>query len=185
MEVGSLWVVKYTNPQFPKVVTENVVREYRGETENLPEDIVAISSYKEAEVISNRKVIGKRIYNGNEILVKETPIKNGKKRGIEYSFYDSGQVELTEPYFEGKMHGTAYQYSEAGKLMGTYKMEHGTGYDIWRHNCMEEDRNPDDIYVSEIHSMKDGLPHGFEWWLNEDKYQYMLKPCRIRENIMA
>ena len=153
----------------PKGCTEKIVREYHRSTENLPEDIAAISSYKEAELVLNSEIVGTRIYNGNDILVKETQLKNGKKHGIEYYFYDSGQVELAEPYFEGKMHGTAYQYSEDGKLMGTYKMEHGTGYDIWRHYCMEEDRNQDDIYVSEIHSMKDGLPHGYEWWLNEDQ----------------
>ena len=86
----------------PKGCTEKIVREYHRSTENLPEDIAAISSYKEAELVLNSEIVGTRIYNGNDILVKETQLKNGKKHGIEYYFYDSGQVELAEPYFRGK-----------------------------------------------------------------------------------
>jgi antitoxin component YwqK of YwqJK toxin-antitoxin module len=160
---------KLYKSSIPKGCAERVVREYHAETENIPEDIAGSASYKEAELILNNEVVGFRIYNGDNVLIKETPLKGGIKHGIEYFFYDSGQLELVEPYAEGKMHGTACQYSEDGRLMGTYSMEHGTGYDIWRHECMEEDSNPDDVYVAEIHSMKDGLPHGFEWWLNENQ----------------
>jgi len=42
-------------------------------------------------------------------------------------------------------------------------MVHGTGYDVWRNQIAD---GP--VYASEIHSMRDGLMHGFEWWLNED-----------------
>jgi hypothetical protein len=43
-------------------------------------------------------------------------------------------------------------------------MVHGTGYDVWRGQIAD---GP--VHVSEIHPMRDGLPHGFEWWLNEDQ----------------
>ena len=62
------------------------------------------------------------------------------------------------------MHGIAKQYDGRGRIVGTYKMNHGTGYDIWRDQLQAWP-----IYVSEIHPMRDGLPHGFEWWLNQDQ----------------
>jgi hypothetical protein len=38
-------------------------------------------------------------------------------------------------------------------------LKHGTGFDIWR---QEDESNG--VFVSEIHSLKDGVPHGYEWW---------------------
>ncbi len=40
-----------------------------------------------------------------------------------------------------------------------------TGFDIWRQE--REDGFP---FISEIHSLQDGHPHGYEWWLNEDQH---------------
>ena len=110
------------------------------------------------------KVVGWRSYNAQGRLVNETPLKNGKKHGRVIEFYDSGGIHLVEPYFEGMMHGTAKQYDTRGRIIGTYKMTHGTGCDIWRNQLAS---GP--TYVSEIRPMRAGLPHGFEWWLNDDQ----------------
>ncbi|NIP30964.1 MAG: toxin-antitoxin system YwqK family antitoxin, partial [Candidatus Dadabacteria bacterium] len=55
----------------------------------------------------NGNLVGIRQFNENDILMLETPIRNGKKHGIEYTFYDSGELQLAEPYAEGMIHGTA------------------------------------------------------------------------------
>ena len=41
---------------------------------------------------------------------------------------------------------------------------HGTGYDIWRWEWWEGFAP-----VSEVHSMQDGVPHGYEWWMDADQ----------------
>ena len=47
--------------------------------------------------------------------------------------------------------------------MGTYSMNRGTGFDIWRD--LDENGN---AYIAEIHSLQHGKLHGFQWWFNED-----------------
>jgi hypothetical protein len=105
------------------------------------------------------KFVGRRVYNHEAILVLETPMKDGLKHGREITWDDNGKLLLIEPYVNGKIHGTAKQYGRNGKVIGKYKLKHGTGFDIWR---QEDERNR--VFVSEIHSLKGGVPDGYEWW---------------------
>ncbi len=63
------------------------------------------------------------------------------------------------PYRNGVEHGIARQWNEAGRLIGWYRMHHGTGIDLW----WWWDESSRQAYVSEAHCMKDGCPHGYEW----------------------
>jgi len=85
--------------------------------------------------------------------------------GIEYRADVPGKILSATPYFKGFLHGTAKQWSNDGKLIGTYTMKHGTGIDLWW-NPRSDNGLP---YLSEVHYYKKGKPHGFEWWLNEDQ----------------
>lgn len=110
------------------------------------------------------KLVGRRIFNSEGTLVIETPMRDGRKHGRELTWDDDGKLELVEPYYDGKIHGTAKQYDRRGRVIGTYKMVHGTGYDVWRNQF------PDGpVHVSEIHSNRDGSLHGFVWWLEPDQ----------------
>jgi hypothetical protein len=40
-----------------------------------------------------------------------------------------------------------------------YTMEHGTGMDLWWDDYSEKA-----VTLAEVRPMKDGKPHGFEWW---------------------
>ena len=91
-------------------------------------------------------------------MVLETPIKNGLKDGLEFTCDDDGKLLLVEPYVKGKNHGTAKQYGKEGQVIGTYTLRHGTGFDIWRQENADQV-----VYVSEIHRLQDGVPHGEEW----------------------
>ena len=117
------------------------------------------------ECILDTQVVGLRSYDGDGNLRVETPLKNGRKHGREYIWNELGSLESVEPYIEGKIHGVAKQYGRKGKVIGTYRLVHGTGYDIWRY-----ERVNGTVGVSEIHSLRDNLPHGFEWWLKADQH---------------
>jgi hypothetical protein len=86
-----------------------------------------------------------------------------KSRGA-VRFFQSGRLLFEEPYRGGQAHGIARQWSQDGKLIGTYAMDRGAGVDIWR---QELDGEPP--YVSEIRYFKNGRRHGFEWWLTTRK----------------
>lgn len=108
--------------------------------------------------------VGQRAYDEDGNLRVETPIKDGHKHGREYIWNETGSLESVEPFFEGKQHGLAKQYGRKGKVIGTYRFTHGTGYDIWRW-----EREDGSTYISEVFRVQDGSLDGFEWWLNEDQ----------------
>jgi len=137
----------------PPNVVEQVTREFR-------RDGGAIY-YRLKDCVLNGEVVGQRGYGEEGQLVAETPMRNGLKHGREFQWNDDGTLSLIEPYVNGKIHGTAKQYGGDGSVIGTYRLRHGTGYDIWR----SEWRYGGATTISEIHTLKDGLPHGYEWWL--------------------
>ena len=116
-----------------------------------------------SECVLDGLVVGYRYYEENGRLAKETPIKDGKIHGRTYEWKEDGTLHLMEPYCNGIPHGVAKQY-EGDRVIGIYKLIHGTGYDIWR-SCNKSGS----VFIEEIHSMKDGFRHGFEWWLNHDR----------------
>jgi hypothetical protein len=116
------------------------------------------------ECVVDGEVVGRRVYNKAGRIVTETPLKDGKRHGREFEWDDDGTLLSVEPYFEGQIHGLAKQYGRSGKVIGTYRLVHGTGYDIWRWECWEGFAP-----VSEVHSMKEGVPHGYEWWMDPDQ----------------
>jgi hypothetical protein len=118
-----------------------------------------------AEYTLDGVVVGMRNFDETGQLNYECPLKNGRAHGTRY-FFDEGAVTSSEPYVNGLAHGTARQWSEDGQLIGTYRMRHGTGLDLWR--CRRRGRTGK-IYLSEARYFKDGMFHGFEWWLNEDQ----------------
>ena len=135
----------------------------------IPQDVIEkpVPGYNEAGMLPDRRVVhcflkgklvGQRVYNREGILILETPMRDGLKHGREMTWSDDGELLLIEPYTKGKIHGTAKQYGWNGKVIGLYTMVHGTGFDVWR----QEDEDHE-VFVSEIHSLQDGLPNGYEW----------------------
>jgi antitoxin component YwqK of YwqJK toxin-antitoxin module len=136
----------------PANVIEQTTREFRREGGAIYHRLTAC--------ILNGEVVGQRGYGEEGQLVSESPLRNGNKQGREFQWNDDGSLLLIEPYVNGKIHGTAKQYGRRGSVIGTYTLRHGTGYDIWR-----QESEDGAISISEIHTLKDGLPHGYEWWL--------------------
>lgn len=149
--------MKRFKSDIPLNVVEQVTREFR-------RDGLAIF-YRLTDCLLKGTVVGQRAYAEDGQLVVETPLKNGKKHGREYQWDDDGKLNLIEPYVKGKIHGTAKQYGRHGSVIGTYRLRHGTGYDIWR-----QESGNGAITISEIHTLRDGLPHGYEWWLTNKSH---------------
>jgi hypothetical protein len=141
----------------PTNVVERVTRKFRREG--------ALIYLRLTFCILTGEVVGQRAYGEEGQLVNETPMRNGKKHGREFNWDDDGKLSLIEPYVNGKVHGTAKQYGQNGSVIGTYSLRHGTGYDIWRWE--HEDGT---VNISEIHTLRDGLPHGYEWWVNQNPH---------------
>jgi hypothetical protein len=148
--------MKRQKSDIPPEAEERLIREYKQ-----ADPLIYLQL---RECILDGEVVGQRAYDQDGSLRMETPLKNGKKHGREYIWNEDGSLESVEPYREGKLHGLAKQYGRNAKVIGTYRCVHGTGFDIWR--CERRDGS---TVISEIHSLQDGLWHGYEWWVNADQ----------------
>ncbi|MCL4677911.1 MAG: hypothetical protein KJ017_04865 [Alphaproteobacteria bacterium] len=149
----------------PAEAKENVVSFYT-EDENARQQGGNIH-YERREYILDGELVGYRQFDHDGRLIIETPMKDMRKHGTEYTWYwyAPDRLSLSEPYQNGKVHGTAKQWTVDGDLMGSYTLEDGTGRDIWR----KQDEEDGVVYVAEIHSLSQGKLHGFQWWLNKDQ----------------
>lgn len=142
----------------PDGATQKLVKKYR--EKRTPDGVIQEIHLREEDCLLHGAVVGKRFYDKEGVLCIEQPLKEDVLHGRVY-FFSDGRLDLVEPYFEGRMHGIAKQYDEDGRLLGTYRMTHGTGLDVWR--CRRADGSAG---VTEIHSMKHGNMQGYEWWFD-------------------
>lgn len=148
--------MKRPKSDIPKGAREVILREYRRDG--------SFEQLRLVKCILNRRTVGRRAYDGNGAMVIETPLKKGKKHGREIIWNPLGELESIEPYVNGQLHGVARQYGTNGKVIGSYRFVRGTGFDIWRGN-----HKRGVPLISEIHSIRNSVPHGYEWWLEEDQ----------------
>lgn len=120
---------------------------------------------RKAEYRLGRKLVGVRYFFESGEPEMEYGLRDGKKHGTEYDWFDPGLLVSAEPFVRGLPHGTVRQWDDKGRLIGTYRMVHGTGLDLWR-LPRERDGEP---YLLEVLYWKGGHRHGFEWRLNEDQ----------------
>ncbi len=143
--------MKKPKSDLPRGIVERPVREHRRGS--------PIIHHRKLECVLEGKIVGERVYNQAGQLVIERPIKDGKTHGHVYFWNDDGTLNSVEPFLEGKPHGVAIQYGRKGGVIGRYKLVHGTGFDVWH-----QESSKGRVFVSEIHSLRDGMPHGTELW---------------------
>ena len=104
--------------------------------------------------------VGCRWFEPDGHLTMEYCLHGELKHGPFRTYHDDGTLCEDAFYIEGKEHGETKQYDEAGNLIGSYKMYHGTGVDLWyaRRGVLSEERYS-----------KEGIRDGFERWWNEDQ----------------
>ena len=81
-----------------------------------------------------KKSIDKTFYRNGQ-LREVVPLRNGRRHGVVRVWHKNGVLETEEPYQNGLLHGIIRQWSESGKLLGKYRMTHGTGIQrAWHEN---------------------------------------------------
>lgn len=118
------------------------------------------------EYLVGRTVVGYRDFDDNGDLEVDCGMRRSKRHGTEYRLDIPGKLLSAIPYRNGLEHGLARQWSDDGRLIGSYRMRHGTGVDLWWQETWTKPRR---VYLAEVHFMLKGWRHGFEWWLNEDE----------------
>jgi hypothetical protein len=118
------------------------------------------------EYLVGRSIVGYRLFDTDGELLLDCGVCRRKRHGREYRLDLPGKLLSATGYRNGLEHGLARQWSEDGRLIGTYLMRNGTGVDLWWQETRTKPWRP---YLAEVHFMLNGRRHGFEWWLNEDQ----------------
>jgi hypothetical protein len=87
----------------PANVTERVVEEY-----SRSRGLIRLEKRK---CLFDGRLVGYRYYDDNGRLQSEIALKDGTNHGRAIHWNDDGTLNFIEPYFEGKVHGTAIERS--------------------------------------------------------------------------
>jgi hypothetical protein len=71
--------------------------------------------------------IQKTFYRNGQ-LREQVPVRNGRRHGVVRVWHKNGKRASEEPFKNGLLHGVCRHWNEAGRLLGKYKMVHGTGF---------------------------------------------------------
>src|SRR6185503_14231361 len=74
-------------------------------------------------------------YYRNGQVREEVPLRKGRRHGTVRTWHKNGVLASEEPYRAGLLHGVCRQWNESGKLLGKYRLVHGTGIQrAWHDN---------------------------------------------------
>lgn len=76
---------------------------------------------------SKPKTEVRRTFYREGIIALEQRFRAGRLHGLHRFWHRNGQLAEEHPYRNGLLHGTCRQWNESGKLLGSYRMEYGTG----------------------------------------------------------
>lgn len=140
--------MKHARPIIPEKAREKVVRRHK-------------KGFRQVALYYlDRKLVGHRSWDNDGNLVVEYAIHNNLRHGPFISYHANGRVSWVTRFVNGKEHGVSRQYDRNGNLIGTYKMRHGTGVDLWYTAPGE---------LSEERHVQDGKWNGPERWWNANK----------------
>ncbi len=77
----------------------------------------------------------RRTLHRNGVVAVEEHLRGQTLHGRRRTWHHNAQLATEEFYRDGRLHGLCRQWNERGRLLGTYRMEHGTGTQIsWHDN---------------------------------------------------
>ena len=102
-----------------------------------------------------------KAFHRNGQLRETVPLRNGRRHGIVRVWHKSGVLANEEPYQNGLLHGVCRQWSETGRLLGKYRMVHGTGVQrTWHENGRLQ---------LEFSTVRGDFSGRYRLWLNDGK----------------
>jgi hypothetical protein len=76
-----------------------------------------------------------KTFHRNGQLREVVPLRNGRRHGVVRVWHKNGVLANEERYQNGLLNGVCRQWSETGRLLGKYRMLHGTGVQrTWHEN---------------------------------------------------
>jgi antitoxin component YwqK of YwqJK toxin-antitoxin module len=136
--------MKKTRPIIPRNAREKVVKRHTSGLKHV------------ALYHLNRKLVGHRSWDDEGNISIEYAIRNNKQHGPFRDYHSNGVVCWATRFVDGKEHGISRQYDWDGSVIGSYRMRHGTGVDLWYRSRGE---------LSEERYVRDGKWNGYErWW---------------------
>lgn len=69
----------------------------------------------------------RRMFHRNGVVAVEENVRSQKSHGRRRTWHRNGKLASEEFYRDGLLHGVFRQWNESGVLLGSYKMERGTG----------------------------------------------------------
>lgn len=69
----------------------------------------------------------RRMFHRNGVVAVEENVRGQKSHGRRRTWHRNGKLASEEFYRDGLLHGVFRQWNESGVLLGSYKMEQGTG----------------------------------------------------------
>jgi hypothetical protein len=107
-----------------------------------------------------KKTIEKAFHRNGQ-LREVVPLRNGRRHGAVRVWHKNGVLANEESYQNGVLHGLCRQWSETGRLLGEYRMVHGTGVQrTWHENGRLQ------LEFSTVHGDFSGR---YRLWLNDGK----------------
>lgn len=68
-------------------------------------------------------------------LREAVSVWSNRRHGVSHAWHKNGRRAIEERYANGLLHGTCRQWSQTGRLLGKYRMVHGTGLQrAWHDN---------------------------------------------------
>jgi hypothetical protein len=78
-------------------------------------------------MIARAKQSARRMLHRNGVVAVEENFSGHKLHGRRRTWHHNGQLATEEFYQDGLLHGLCRQWNENGRLLGSFRMEHGTG----------------------------------------------------------
>jgi hypothetical protein len=69
----------------------------------------------------------RRMLHRNGVVAVEENLRGQSLHGRRRTWHRNGKLATEEFYFDGLLHGVVRQWNEKGRLLGSFRMEHGTG----------------------------------------------------------
>ena len=102
-----------------------------------------------------------KAFHRNGQLRETVPLRNGRRHGVVRVWHKNGVLANEEPYQSGLLHGVCRQWSETGRLLGKYRMVHGTGVQrTWHENGRLQ---------LEFSTVRGDFSGRYRLWLNDGK----------------